>query len=344
MSENQENSTIHKNSTSDDDLKWMKAYLLSNDPLPEIIKRSAGLSICAITLYFLFCHGLAEHTEAFYPIIDFWNSVFSNTRINKTNFEENLKTFFLVQPGSRINRMLLITYFSFYVGMWWAYFKSKIKRSKDEEDLKGTLNIQTLRRLLGYTSEQWSPKEYSHEDSPLIESYRRKGESGMQVLAVLVAVSLLIFDQIFTALLFIKEITIWQNLLLWFGMLASTLAFICFLLCVDSLDTMFNSFKSGKGTNSLVHYFYSYTIDPRYVGTASLLLAMALVVSYHSEFLGSLTLALTMIIGYKLWFPNLGEVATKLDIDIIDVRKKSGLWAGIILLCIPFFIQALNFF
>ena len=244
--------------------------------------------------------------------------------------------------GQRWNRMMLLCYLSLYIGMWWAYFRSK-KYPEGTASEANSLKIRSLRRLLGTTSKQWQPHAKStSDDQKAIDAYRRKSETSMQVIAVLIAVSILIFDQISNIWMTEEEFSVWQYGILWIGMLAAVISFICFMMCVDALDTVFNQFRSDPIRNVLVKYFYDYTLNPRYAGGAAMLFSVILLLGFHSEVLASLAVIAILLVGYNLWFPNVSIPLKDLSGYTQTVSRKSYLWY-VTLLLLPLAVRMVVF-
>ncbi len=309
-------------------------YLGLKDPISNIIKYSLVLIVITCSLYVLLGFIVPAYPDAVYQIVQFYVA-------DRELFDRIVANYLTVPLASRWDRLVLLVYLSLYAGMWWAYFKSKISMDPPIEAKR--LKIQTLRRLLGTTSSHWKPKIEPEVDKEIIQYFRDKGNASMSVIAILVAASVLIFDQI-SSIWSMEDasFTLWQYAVLWAGMLAAVTSFVCFMLCVDALDTMHNRFQNDDVRSTLVHYFYTYTINPRYVAVASMLLSMVLLLAYHSEVLASLSIAIILWVGYQFWFPDIrGSAAERgVDMAIMMPRRHKG-WHVVLLISLPLAISAL---
>ncbi|RDH88402.1 MAG: hypothetical protein DIZ78_00210 [endosymbiont of Escarpia spicata] len=288
----------HDNPTEADtmDAAVLGRYLSQDDPVVWIGRRTLLLATLACALYLLLAVAIPNSPGAWYPYVA-W--AFPDLAA----FEAYIQEFLVVDLATRLNRLMLITYMALFTAMWWVYFQSKLQVSNGQSHPYPQLEVQTLRRLLGFTSVHWD--ESAVNNAELVASYRNKGTAGMQVLAILIAVSLLIFDEIGDIWGSDKAASLWQHDILWAGMLAAAMAFVCFVLCVDAFDTMFNQFRTHNVRNVLVNYFYRYTINPRYIATASLLVSMVLLLAFYSEVLSAFAIGCIVIFGYGFWFPDI---------------------------------------
>jgi protein-S-isoprenylcysteine O-methyltransferase Ste14 len=319
------------------DVDLLLNYMKLTEPVIPVISRSVRLLVLSIFAYTVFGFWVPDHPE-------FWHSLFSSVLPDYAQFELWIKTYMTVPEGQRWNRMMLLCYLSLYIGMWWAYFRSKKYPEGTEAEAK-SLKIQSLRRLLGTTSKQWQPHAVStSDDQDAIDAYRRKSGTSMQVIAVLIAVSILIFDQISTIWMMPEtEFSVWQYGILWIGMLSAVISFICFMMCVDALDTVFNQFSSDPIRNVLVKFFYDYTLNPRYAGGAAMLFSVILLLGFHSEALASLAVITILLVGYNLWFPNVSVPLKNLGGITQTVSRKCYRWY-ITLLLLPLVIRMGVFF
>ena len=197
---------------------------------------------------------------------------------------------------------------------------------------------------MGITAKKWQPLiGNKSDDDDVIETYRRKSSTSMEVIAILIAVSILIFDQISNIWMSDEIFSLWQYSILWVGMLSAVISFICFMMCVDALDTIFNRFSSDPVRNILVKYFYEYTINPRYVATATMLLSIILLLGYHSEVLASISIAVILWAGYNLWFPDLRKCAEEFGCSKNTTIRRDYPW-HIALLLIPLVMRSITYF
>jgi protein-S-isoprenylcysteine O-methyltransferase Ste14 len=293
------------------------------------------LLLVSSLVYFLFGFWVPDYPE-------FWHSIFHFFEPDLVIFTKWTEDYLTVCTSERWNRLMLLSYLSLYCGMWWAYFASKKYAKEDPRESK-SLKIQSLRRLLGMTSYQWQPHDESTcEDDESINTFRRKSDAGMQVIAILVAVSILIFDQINSIWMSGNHFTIWQYAILWLGMFTAVLSFISFMMCVDALDTIYNRFTNDPVRNLLVKYFYNYTLNPRYTGGAAMLLSVILLLGFHSELLGCLAVIVILIHGYDLWFPRIQDpLNAAAGTDTPSLRKSRYLYGSLLLM--PIVVRALVF-
>lgn len=308
MSEKEEEAVEAENTTLLPDPEII-TFLKEGDAAPWIFKYTLLFSIPLCVLYIFLAFFVPENSYMVYQWLQ-W------AYPDQLGFERWINNLLVVDIRDRYNRLMLIVYLSLYFAMWWVYFRSK----KSEQHTLGvepdSRRVRTLRRLLGYTSVQWETGSNKNLNDQLIRVYRAKGNAGMQVLAILIAVALLIFDRIGAIWDAEAHLSLWQHALLWLGMLTAAIAFVSFTLCVDAFDTMFNRFRSDRLRNDLIHYFNRFTINPRYIATASLLLSMILLLAYYSEMLAALTIAVIVVFGYRFWFPDIGGEMDSVDIEV----------------------------
>lgn len=283
-------------------------------PEIHIIRRTAILATPLVGIYALCAFGIGRHPDD-YRYLFAW--------IHDEHYRQFTRQM-EVSNAKAACRICWIVYASLFVAMWWVYFRSKIGPGPNPE--MGGLKVRTLRRSLGLMSAQWGAD--SEDDiAATTEAYQRKSESSMVVFSMLIAGSILLFEQL--ANLWCSDAagrTTWEIIVIWLGMLASTVSFVCLMLCVDSLDTIFNVFPDSLKHKS-IRYFYRYTIDPRYAAVASMLGAMILLLAIYDETLASMLIGVTYWIGYSFWFPDFSEPPQKL-------KRRSG----IALVLLPFVV------
>lgn len=312
------------------ELAILNRYATLDSPNSYIIKKTLLLAVPLSVIYVLLGFLVPDNYVYYYPL---FKVIFSDINTYKLW----INNYLLVKEELRWNRLVLIWYLSLYIGMWWVYFLSKV--SKDDDIESGRIKVQSLRRLLGITSKQWDSDSVHSDDELIIESFRRKSEVGMMVIAILIASSIIIFDQISSIWLSDTNHSLWQLSILWTGMLSLIVSFVCLMLCVDSLDTMFNRFANDSIRNSLINYFYNYTINPRYAATAAMFLAMILLLAYHSEVLASLAIGILFCTGYNFWFPNIDKDAIKSGLELKKNSKDTGAYYIFIILSTPVIIR-----
>ncbi len=275
----------------------LDAYLEEGDPVPHIVRRTLYLAVPLTTLFLILTQLVPKNLDFLHQLA---GGVMGDIEAWRTYVDTRLR----VSTEELLKHTLLITYISMYMAMWWVYFQSRLC---DEADACGRLTrplkIQSLRRLLGYSSMHWDSEPARSEQ--LVETYREKGNAGMQVLAILIAVSLLIIDKIVDILPFNSIDSLWKQVIVWLGLMSASVSFIGFVLCVDSFDTIFNRFKTEAVRNIMVHHFYKYTINPRYIATACMLFSLIMLLAYYSEVIASLAIGVLVVAGFKFWFPDL---------------------------------------
>lgn len=305
-------------------------FLSENDPVPWIFRRTLLLAIPLCLLYILIAFFVPANLDLSFNWVQ-W------AYPDQQSFIDQVKKYLDVTVSDRYKRLMLIVYFSLFFAMWWVYFSSKRPQGKSRCDEPESHRVQTLRRLLGYTSVQWETGSNTELNDKLIRVYRAKGNAGMQVLAILIAVALLIFDRIGSIWDLEQKLSLWQHSLLWLGMFAAAVAFVGFTLCVDAFDTMFNRFRTDHLRNDLVRYFNHFTLNPRYIATASLLLSMILLLAYYSEMLAALTIGIIVIFGYGFWFPDIGKQLGTSDGNVpIGQRNRHTRKLAAVILLAPF--------
>lgn len=273
-------------------------------PEPYILRTTVILTIGFAGLYALGAFGLGKHADDYRPLFAWMPS---ETYLNFTKKMD-------VTVAQAIRRILWIGYASLFVSMWWVYFRSKLAAGPEPE--KGGLPIRSLRRSLGLMAAQWRANSDENTVSTT-EAYQRKSESSMVVFSMLIAGSILLFEQLAGLWASKDPRTTWEIIVIWLGMFASTSSFICLMLCVDALDTVFNVFPHDT-KHKTIRYFYRYTIDPRYAAVASMLGSMILLLALYDETLSSMLIGVTYWVGYSFWFPDFSSSPQK-------VSRKSGL-------------------
>ncbi len=100
-----------------------------------------------------------------------------------------------------INEKLFFFYLTLFFSFWLVYFLSKKPSSNSKQKDSKYKQIKTFRRLVGETSLHWEELTEEEKDTKqgwLSNSYLRKADTSMQVMAILIAVSVLILDQVST--------------------------------------------------------------------------------------------------------------------------------------------------
>ena len=233
------------------------------------------------------------------------------------------------------DRIIFSVYVCLFAATWIVYFRSK-KKFDHNGDVYKDRPIQSLRRLLGESCINWDYNPCHSESEDVKEAFRRKASTSMEVIAILIAVSILILDIASNMLISNKTFDEWQEFSLGISSLMAVFSFVCFLISVDSLDTIFNRFRSLPDRNVIVHYFYHNTINPRYFGMLSMISAVILLLQVYSAMLASISISLILIVGYSHWFPDLTTTMEKFGIDVSEKlpckRTSFGIFINNILL------------
>jgi protein-S-isoprenylcysteine O-methyltransferase Ste14 len=237
--------------------------------------------------------------------------------------------------GTRADRITFLAYLCIFIANWWVYFSSKRKQtSNGPTGAQTDRGIQSLRRLLQETSINWNYNPQHEEAETIKEAFHRKASTTMEVIAILIAVSVLILDIASNLWTSNKVFDPWQQYSMGLAALLAIIAFASFLISVDSLDTMFNRFVSTPVRNVIVHYFYHNTINPKYFGMVSMILAVVLLLQVYNSMLASMSFAFILVIGYSQWYPNLRRTLCAFNLEKKPPKHKSDcgppIFAGIV--------------
>lgn len=235
------------------------------------------------------------------------------------------------------NHILFLSYLSAYICMWSLYFASKAGPK--------IFQVSTLRRLLLLESKNWTNTD-SEENSEIENLSMEKAKTSITATAMLVGVSFLGIIQAKTGLQalttsclsYMSEVCQWNEIVFLGLAFTSSLALVCFILSVDSLDCMFNEFKTDQIENKFRRYFYKTTIHPRYVGLVCLLSSIIFLNAATNTALGSTTIGVIIAIGYRHWFPR-PELASD---EWVEKSGVFGFWLRFIpLVCLPIAVAVL---
>jgi len=357
------NSNPKNNAKVDEDEKYpyFTTYVSLKDPWPYLCVRGFISAIVVFVAYCVFGYLIPDHPDWFYSASDPTSVAIDvegvgagdNGKNTKPTFEELVEDYLYVEKKRRPERMIFLIYLAFYFVMWFTYFQSKIPEKQNcdgpsevgNDTGRGGLEIQTLRRLLGISCDHWQTSTGKEIDAEVVAAYRAKAGTSMEVIAILIAVSILILDQ-FTAIWRIEYAEgaipkLWTAVLLWSGMASAMISCVGFLLAVDALDTTFNRFRTNYVRDRAIRYFYRYAIDPRYAGNASLLLSLVLLLAYHNVMLGSMAIGVIVAVGYDFWFPRLSNLAS---VDSTPDRNygKGTKHTLAIFVVVPFIVKILS--
>lgn len=196
---------------------------------------------------------------------------------------------------------VFVAYLISFLSLLCVYFLSGKGRPVDP----AWRRVQSLRRLLGETSKQWSTAEGGFSGE-LEDAFRQKSATSMAVMALLVAAVILVMQQASSVLLSRgASLSVSGAALLVATLVVSMFSFVSFVISIDAMDIVFNRFAAEEDQRRVVTYYYLNTINPRYFGLMGLLLAVVFFVAFHSMPLGSAMLGLLMGVGYYHWFPSL---------------------------------------
>jgi hypothetical protein len=210
-------------------------------------------------------------------------------------------------------RAIYVVYLTVFIAMWGLYFLSRWAKEGS------FFRVRTLRRLLLGTTEDWKVLIEGHlsrnadevrlDDAKLKEievNFRGKSGSSTQNLGMLITAAALELSQIGSASHLHTDVldTPWSRLTLGLGATAAITSLVCFIIAADSLDSLFNQFRSTKDRPMLLRYFYIQSVNPRYFGLMSLLVAASLIVADISPCIGAVSVAIIASTGYPHWFPS----------------------------------------
>lgn len=216
---------------------------------------------------------------------------------------------------------------------WWLVYLGT-RRNRQPEMEQAYKKVRTLRRLLGYCSEQWGASGHMSEGrlDQMEESYRNKAQSSMTTIAIMIAVSSLELQHVSEQLepLFKTGIMMnWQVAILMLSLIFATVSFIGYIISADSLDVIFNRFIDNDARHRITRYYYQSTINTRYAALISLITSFILLVAYHSPLAGAGAIGLFLVIGYAHWFPDFA------DMPVSRVRRSVVLTGKSVLVLFP---------
>ncbi len=243
------------------------------------------------------------------------------------------------------NQYIFVLYLSFFASLWIVYFNSR-KRNADPNDKQPagitSFKIKSLRRLLSESSVHWIPfnKESSAALDDLEDSFRKKADTSMKVLAILIAVTVLIMKEV-SSVLVNSECLTFEVLMLYMSGFSSLVAFICFVISVDALDIVFNKFRTELDRRIIIYHYYQSTINPRYFGLIGMMLGVIFLASYYSPLAGSLAIGITLFVGYFHWFPEIRPYSEK-NKEVTNSWPRVFLWLVMIAPLIIFIINKIG--
>lgn len=217
-----------------------------------------------------------------------------------------------LSAAQHFERLLFLFYIVFFFSVWLLYYLSPLG------DRFSFFNVQSLRRLLRLTSFQWQSEleRLSSQDDPdsgeeYEKNFHEKAHSTITAVAVLMAASILLLDQVNQIFLSIKVGTIqndgWGELILSLSLFFSIASFIAFILSVDDLDSLFNKSKQQNENYLLDYYFYKRAINPKYYGFTFLMLGVVLLVGFYNLIYASTILGIIIFFIYPHLYPAFGK-------------------------------------
>jgi hypothetical protein len=198
-------------------------------------------------------------------------------------------------------KQLFLVYLIGFASMWFVYLLSRSDNP--------ILRAKSLRRLLMTCSMHWheEPPEKIHEDD-VIRLQRDKAGSAITSIAIQIAAAAVILGMIQDAALQASAgvtLTLWQESTLALAAASAIIAFYCFVVAADVLETIFNRFRPAGLHVKIVGKLYDYAINPKYYGLIFLISSVALFAAAMHPLFGALSLATATFIGYGHWFPRL---------------------------------------
>lgn len=217
-----------------------------------------------------------------------------------------------------IPRSVLLVYMCGFSAIWIVYFLSRYEVIFSR--------VRTLRNLLLKTSDNWSHADTQDGEDSFTESTRRKATSSMMMLSMLTASSTLIFVQSLNRLENVGSGNTWLQSVLFGCAGAAVVAFVCFVISVDSLDVTFNRFSPGPGRarRHMVRYFYTSTRTTRYLGVMFILAAVVLYTSSFSSLFGAFVSGVVITTGWTHWFPNPPKIESVCSNEP-DIQSPGGI-------------------
>ncbi|SFK11674.1 hypothetical protein SAMN05216302_10015 [Nitrosomonas aestuarii] len=209
-----------------------------------------------------------------------------------------------------VSHYVFLLYISLFTSSWIVYFNSHKRSASYNFDYKSRqaaiFKIRSLRRLLSESSIQWKNSNKEIAQIGLEDSFRRKSSTSMQVLAILIAVTVLLMDRVSNLISAnSNDATFIENGMLYLSGFSSIVSFICFVISVDALDVVFNKFYTARDRHLILQHYYQSTINPRYFGMLGMILGIIFLAAYHDPLAGCFAVGVTFFIGYYHWFPDI---------------------------------------
>jgi len=205
-----------------------------------------------------------------------------------------------------------LVYANLFLAFWVSYFTSRKPPGRE-----GHLSpLQSLRRLLGETAAHWPAVDCQDGNSrrQLVAAFRRKADSSIQLLAIMIAISILILDRVTTIIDGLQVASSsfepdFAFLMLSVSGVAAIVSFVCFVVSVDALDVVFNKFDRVQTGQTVVRHYYQSTINPKYYGLLSMLIGVICLAAYYHFYIGALAIGIALAVGYFHWFPDFSRDA-----------------------------------
>ncbi len=211
----------------------------------------------------------------------------------------NLKSLRLV-ISSDPEKTLFMTYLVGFIALWVVYFLSRVEQP--------FFKTRTLRRLLMMHTYNCQSRLTNPSEAPadFEEIQQKKANSSVQALSILAASAavLISLSADKETLLLPYDVVMWRKFMLLLSVSTAVLAFYCFLIAVDILDTAFNTFRHDIKVK-LLKNLYGLSVNPKYFGLILLMLSLAFYVASSQPGLGALALAAATFTGYSHWFPRI---------------------------------------
>lgn len=215
-----------------------------------------------------------------------------------------------------------------FAAMWVYYFTSLGRIGNPKSG-------QTLRLLLKQSSSNWQATLDASTASPNRDLMLEKASSSVVQSSLLAASSMFLLNRGLSGIedaVRLEAPDLWVVGMLATTVFASSMAFLCFVISVDMLDSVFNSY-SARAARRLIPRFYNMTTTPRYAGFVSLLFAVLTFVAETLPAAGTALVGIVFWVGWEHWFPQLrttnddadrNRSTTSSDMEDSDSLERSG--------------------
>lgn len=186
---------------------------------------------------------------------------------------------------------LLFLFYLVGFGCAWLVYLFSTKRHP-------LLKARSLRQLLMLYSAQFSNREPSEESS------NSRIDTGITSIALFSAAAAVVLQMSYETMLQWKgPLTVWNEAMFGAAIVCATIAFFCFILAADVLETLLNRFL-GSNRHKIAGSLWREAVGPKYYGYLLLLAAVAVFAAAVNPVLGTLTVVAVFFIMYGFWFPN----------------------------------------